>query len=189
MHSKNLALIEIASVAVATLLAYFKCTKSASACVPLPESWAALTLLTVCSFLVATFTNLTISRWWSTRMHVSSIAGKSKNIAMVLASSTARAGTDVAQLRLEISRFLNLAHCITLSMAQGPLTQAAFNELVQHGLCTAAEARVLTGCPDAFIVVYGCKSSHGCSIRFSSLFGLAAERLSSFAFFSGRRSN
>ena len=158
MHSRNLAMIEIVSIAFATLLAHFKCSTSGteSVCVPLPESWTALTLLTVASFLVATFTNISISRWWSTRMHVNSISGKSKNIAMILACSTTHTGPEVAQQRLEVARLLNLAHCIALSMAQGPLTQEALDELIQHGLTTAGEARVLAGCPDAFVVIYGC---------------------------------
>jgi hypothetical protein len=135
MHSRNLGMLELLSIAFVTLLAYFKCPKTNAppVCVPLPEAWTALTLLTVSSFLVATFTNITIGRWWSTRLHVNAIGGRTKNIAMLVAASTARAGPDIAELRILLARLLNLAHAIVFRMSQGPLTAEVLEERGEGG--------------------------------------------------------
>jgi hypothetical protein len=51
-------------------------------------------------------------------MHANSIGGRVKNIVIILAASTTRAGPAVAELRMRITRLLNLAHAITYRMSQ-----------------------------------------------------------------------
>ena len=56
-------------------------------CISLPApSTNYLTLMTLCSFVVAFFANTMIQRWWAIRMHIQSIIGNSNQLVMKIMS-------------------------------------------------------------------------------------------------------
>jgi len=74
-------------VAICTILAYNSCDNrpNSNFCIKLmPPSTSNLTLMTLCSFVVAFFMNTVINRWWNIRLHIQGVIGSSINLMMIL---------------------------------------------------------------------------------------------------------
>jgi hypothetical protein len=88
-------------------------------------------------------------------MHLNSAAGRAKTIAMILASSLhCPSDADAAAAR-HIVRLLNLGFAVLILLANGPLTRAAIDPAARAGLCTPAEAAILTDAADPLAVIFG----------------------------------
>ena len=78
------------AVILCTVLAACSCQyhKGQRGCIALPAaSTSYLTLMTLCSFVVAFFANSVLQRWWTMRTHIQSVMGNSYELVMTIMSA------------------------------------------------------------------------------------------------------
>lgn len=75
-----------AFVILCTVIAFSSCDNSKhDLCFNMmPPSSSNLTLMTLCSFVVAFFMGIVVQRWWSIRLHIQGVIGGSLNVMMLL---------------------------------------------------------------------------------------------------------
>jgi len=74
----------VATGGVSVFMGIHSCdSKRTSSCFPVPKpSPSLLTLASICSFLLAIFTNILLSRWWAMRGHICTLEGASSDVLM-----------------------------------------------------------------------------------------------------------
>lgn len=99
-----------ASILLATLLGYYSCINiESNRCIALPEpSTSYLTLLTLCSFVLAFFINMVVNRWWTVRTTIGSLKTSTEQCMMILVNVLSTEVNDhSSKPRVRINKEIN----------------------------------------------------------------------------------
>ena len=92
---------------ISTGLAYWSCDvfKDEEKCIHLPTAdTQLLTLITLCSFVMAFFANIIFQRWWAIRLNLQTCMGSALNIAMNYSTVVTSALAKVTEAQIEPAR-------------------------------------------------------------------------------------
>mmetsp|Transcript_18549 Transcript_18549/g.30912 ORF Transcript_18549/g.30912 Transcript_18549/m.30912 type:complete len:447 (+) Transcript_18549:220-1560(+) len=148
MNLRVLAAMIICNI-IATVIALCSCAYREQDddwhfCLPVPVGWANLTLVSVSAFVTIIFTSQLITRWWSVRLLLQGVFGKSNSIVITIAAafSVTLSGVsrevelDCRRAQQQIYRYLNLGHAL---MYKSCNKNTDLSDLLQRGVITKTE--------------------------------------------------
>jgi predicted membrane chloride channel (bestrophin family) len=173
LNWKEGILVIALSCGVCWILGYFSCMNNpdvnASNCVALPQpSTGFLTLLTLCSFVIAFFINMVVQRWWAVRTCIGGVSGACiecmMNLSVIITTTVENKSENAEEYeRFEklgkyfLKRFagmLILSYHLMINMAR---SENDIGHLLKRGIITEKEYAYFTsfssGVPDACTIM------------------------------------
>eukprot|EP01104_Vermistella_antarctica_P008745 TRINITY_DN2213_c3_g1_i1.p1 TRINITY_DN2213_c3_g1~~TRINITY_DN2213_c3_g1_i1.p1 ORF type:complete len:391 (+),score=63.33 TRINITY_DN2213_c3_g1_i1:321-1493(+) len=103
------------------------------------------------NFLLSLFISLTFSRWWDIRSKIGVVVQNSNDLALKVAAYVVGDDAKTEHVREEIVRYLNLSFSVSFKQA---LKTDNVEDLIQSGLMTEREWKLLKPLPSRYMMVY-----------------------------------